>query len=142
MIPELLEVSNPTGAVVTTDAMGTQKQVAWAAREHHAHYLLALKDNHPTLLQDATWLFDHEDAAGWETAEHSYAKTVDQAHGRHELRECWVLAAPELLYEREAWRDLATVVRVRSTRSSGGNTTEQRRHFVSSLPVAHESFSG
>ncbi len=80
-------------------------------------------------------MFDHEDAAGWETAEHSYAKTVDQAHGRHEVRECWVLAAPALLYERDAWRDLATVVRVRSTRSSGEKTSEQCRYFVSSLPL-------
>ena len=36
VIPELLEVVNPAGSVVTTDAMGTQKQVAWTAREHHA----------------------------------------------------------------------------------------------------------
>ena len=49
VIPELLEVVNPAGAVVTADAMGTQKQIAWTVREYHAHYLLALKSNHPTL---------------------------------------------------------------------------------------------
>lgn len=135
VIPDLLELTNPAGAIITTDALGAQKQVAWAAREHHAHYLLALKDNHPTLLADVTWLFEHEDAAGWDTPEQSYAKTVDRAHGREEVRECWALAAPALLHERDAWRDLASVVRVRRVRRSGGQTSEQTRYFLSSLPA-------
>lgn len=138
VMPELIEVINPAGAVITTDAMGTQKQVAWAAREHHAHYLLALKDNHPSLLADVTWLFDHEDASGWQAGEHSYSRTFDRGHGREEVRECWVLAAPELLYERGSWRDLASVVRVRSKRSSGGRMSEQTRYFLTSLPVDAE----
>lgn len=47
IIPELLEVVNPAGAVITTDALGCPVQVAWAAREHHAHYLSALKETIP-----------------------------------------------------------------------------------------------
>ena len=61
VIPELLEVVNPATAVVTTDALGCQKQVAWTVREHHAHHLLALKDNHPTLYADVKDFFNYAD---------------------------------------------------------------------------------
>ncbi|UCH26539.1 MAG: ISAs1 family transposase [Trueperaceae bacterium] len=132
VMPELVEVINPAGAIITTDAMGTQKQLAWAAREHHAHYLLALKDNHPTLLEDVSWAFDHEDESGWKS-KHSYCQTMDKAHGREEVRECWVLPAPELLYQRESWRDLSSVVRVRSKRRVNGKVSEKTRYFLTSL---------
>jgi predicted transposase YbfD/YdcC len=84
VIPELLEIVKPAGAVITIDAMGTQKAIAWTIREYHAHYVLALKDNHPNLFEDTQWLFDHADGMNWQNIEHSYAKTVDQGHGRVE----------------------------------------------------------
>lgn len=49
VIPELLSVINPAGAVVTCDALGTPKDMAWTIREYDADYRLALKDNHPKL---------------------------------------------------------------------------------------------
>ena len=61
VIPELLEIVSPAAAVVTTDAMGCQKQVAWTVREHYAHHLLALKDNHPTLYADVKDFFNYAD---------------------------------------------------------------------------------
>ena len=91
VIPELLEVVNPAAAVVTTDALGCQKQVAWTVREHHAHYLLAFKDNHPTLYADVKDFFAYADKVDW-NVEHSHTKTTERAHGRTETRECRVFA--------------------------------------------------
>ena len=48
-LPDLIESLDIAGSVITTDALGTQKQVAWAIKEHHAEYMLALKGNHPKL---------------------------------------------------------------------------------------------
>lgn len=137
VIPELLEVVNPAGAVVTTDAMGCQKQVAWTAREHHAHYLLALKDNHPTLFGDVKDFFGYAQKVDWEL-EHSHTKMFGRGHGRLETRECRVLAAPEWLHERKAWRDLTSIVQVTSTRTVAGNTTKHTRYFLTSLPLDAE----
>jgi predicted transposase YbfD/YdcC len=134
VIPELLEVVQPAGAVVTIDAMGTQKAIAWTIREHHAHYVLALKDNHPKLFADTTWLFDHADRLNWIGIEHSYAKTLDQGHGRVETRECWVLSNLEILDEPQSWRDLTSVVRVRGTREVKGVVSVEDRFFITSLP--------
>ena len=89
IIPELLEVVSPAAAVVTTDAMGCQKQVAWTVREHHAHHLLALKDNHPTLYADVKDFFNYADKVDWKL-EHSHTQTTERGHGRTETRECRV----------------------------------------------------
>lgn len=134
VIPELLEVVSPAGAVVTTDAMGCQKQVAWTVREHHAHYLLALKDNHPILFEDVKDFFSYADKVAWEL-EHSYTQTIERGHGRSETRACWVLPIPEWLHERETWRDLTSVVKVRATRRVGDQTSEHSRYFLTSLPL-------
>lgn len=137
VIPELLEVINSAGAVVTTDALGCQKQVAWTVREHHAHYLLALKDNHPTLFEDVKDFFGYANKVDWEL-EHSHTQTTERGHGRTETRKCWVLPGPEWLHEREAWRDLTSIVKLRATRTVGDHTTEHTRYFLTSLPLDAE----
>lgn len=137
VIPALLEVISPAGTVVTTDALGCQKQVAWAVREHHAHYLLALKNNHPTLFADVKDVFAYADGLDW-TLEHSHTRTTERAHGRLETRDCRVLSVPEWLHERECWRDLTSLVRVQATRTVGEHTTEHTRYFLTSLPLDAE----
>lgn len=136
-IPVLLETINPAGTVVTIDAIGTQKDIAWLIREQHAHYVLALKDNHPKLYEDVKWLFKHGDSLGWQDLDHSYAHTFTKAHGREERRECWVLAVAdvEMLDNKAAWRDLQCVVRVRNTCIRKGVTSQEERLFITSLPL-------
>ena len=132
-IPQLLESINAAGAIVTTDAMGCQKEIAWLIRDQQADYLLALKDNHPRLLADTRWLFAHADGCGWKDIPHSYAQTHTQGHGRSETRECWVLTQLDILAERRAWRDLQALVRLRSTRTQQGQASLEERFYITSL---------
>lgn len=136
-IPVLLQTINPAGAVVTIDAMGCQKDIAWLIRDQHAHYVLALKDNHPKLYEDVKWLFAHGDALSWKDLEYSYSQTVTKAHGREEHREGWVLAVAdvEMLDGKTAWRDLQCIVRVRNTCTRKGVTSQEDRFFITSLPL-------
>jgi predicted transposase YbfD/YdcC len=48
-IPEMHSTLALTGCTVTTDAMGTQANIAQAIRERGADYVLAVKDNQPKL---------------------------------------------------------------------------------------------
>ena len=48
-IPELLELVDISEGVVTIDAMGCQREIAGAVVAAKADYVLALKDNRPTL---------------------------------------------------------------------------------------------
>src|SRR5204862_7385458 len=49
-IPELLELLELHGAIITIDAMGCQKEIASKIVERGGDYLLVAKDNQPTLL--------------------------------------------------------------------------------------------
>ncbi len=126
VIPELLEVLDIAGTTVTIDAAGTQKQIAWTIREHHADYVLALKANHKHLFEDVKWLFaQHDDAPHWSTS--------SKGHGRSETREVWLLSDLDFLENVPAWRDLAGVARVRGTRAIGTEVTVHDRYFLTSL---------
>ncbi len=134
-LPMLIESVDISGAVVTTDALGTQTQVAWAIREHGGDYMLALKANHPKLYEDTQWLFEHAQTVGWEHIDHDYFESVDKAHGREEHRKYWTISDLSTL-ERQtvaAWRDLQALTCVESTRISKGKTTIQKRYYISSL---------
>src|SRR5512135_1293003 len=50
-IPELLKVLELSGAIVTIDAMGCQKEIARTIREEGADYVLALQGNHEHLYE-------------------------------------------------------------------------------------------
>jgi len=132
VIPEIVAAINPAAAVVTTDAMGTQKDIVWNIREYQADYLLALKDNHPKLFDDVKWLFKDADASHWQGLESSYTRTEETSRDRHEVRECWVLADLTVL-DTDDWRDLNTVVRVRAQRTHKGETACEDRFYISSL---------
>jgi DDE_Tnp_1-associated/Transposase DDE domain len=51
-IPEVLALLDLRGAVVSIDAMGCQKAIAHAIFDGGGDYVLALKNNHPTLCED------------------------------------------------------------------------------------------
>ena len=57
-IPELLDLLELHGAIVTIDAMGCQKAIASKIIERGGSYVLTVKDNQPTLLEDI-------ENAGW-----------------------------------------------------------------------------
>ena len=57
-IPELLRLVDIKGAIITIDAMGTQKAIAAQIIEGKADYVLALKGNQETLHQA---VIDHID---------------------------------------------------------------------------------
>lgn len=137
VIPELLACVNPAGAVVTTDAMGTQKDSAWTIRDYQADYLLALKGNHPKLFEDVKWLFDQADQTQWHNLDFSYTLTEESSRDRHETRECWVLSDLDFLGDAR-WRDLKTVVRVTTQRTQKGETACEHRYYLSSLAADAE----
>src|SRR4051795_3104140 len=59
-IPELLKLVDIKGAIVTIDAMGTQKAIAEQIVEGKADYVLALKGNHETLQQAVIAYIDEQ----------------------------------------------------------------------------------
>jgi len=58
-VPALLALLDLGGCIVTADAMSCQKAIAAQIVGQGGDYMLALKDNQPHLLEDATLLFEH-----------------------------------------------------------------------------------
>ena len=142
-IPALLDALDVRGASVSIDAMGCQRAIAEQIIDRGADYLLALKNNQPGLAQAVEGLFEG-DAAEGRLERHD---SVDKGHGRLETRECVVAHDLGALAEHTApWRDLRSVVMVKSTREmlSGkhrGERSTEWRYYVSSLQLGAADFN-
>lgn len=135
-IPELLQVLEISGCIVTIDALGCQKEIAEAIIAQEADYVLALKENHGRLYEDVVRLFADLEASEFTAYPYSQAQTVNKNHGRLETRICQVIAEHDLLMQlRDApeWPGLRAVVKVHARRQTGDEVTEKERYFISSL---------
>lgn len=138
-IPELLELLDVSGCIVTIDAMGCQKDIAEAITDQGADYVLALKGNQGELRADTEALFErirriregeNEPLQACEQA----CESVTGGHGRVETRRCLAVDVEgKGLVDLEGWQGLRTVCMVEYERLKDGERTTERRYFVSSL---------
>jgi predicted transposase YbfD/YdcC len=133
-IPQLLELLDLREKIVTTDAMGCQKEIAQTIVDQGGDYVLAAKDNQPTLFAEAQAAFA---VAPTSSSPYRTYTTEDSDHGRQEHRTVRVLAAGKYLSASllAVWPALLTlvmVVRVVTCQATGVTTTETS-YFISSL---------
>ena len=128
-IPDLLGLLDLRGAVVSIDAMGCQKAIAQTIVEAGADYVLALKDNHPTLCEEVQFWLDTEVARG----RLPVLETVEKDHGRIEIRRYALSSQIDWLEAKPDWARLQAVGRVESTRIIGEKTSTECRYFLCSL---------
>jgi hypothetical protein len=128
-IPELLKWLDITGAIVTIDAMGCQKNIAATIRDKQADYVLALKGNQGTLQNDVmTYFTESRDYP----AEHQCID-ITKGHGRIEERECYVINDIQWLKEQHpGWRDLTSIIKIKSTRIINDSRSVEERYYISS----------
>ncbi|SDY18277.1 Predicted transposase YbfD/YdcC associated with H repeats [Allochromatium warmingii] len=128
-IPDLLGLLDLHGATVSLDAMGCQKAIARTLVAGGADYVLALKDNHPTLHAEVTQWLDYETARGALLIE----ETIDKAHGRLEIRRVVLSERIAWLEDRAEWAGLKAVGRVESIRLIGDHSSTETREFLCSF---------
>jgi predicted transposase YbfD/YdcC len=132
-IPRLVALLDLRDKVVTIDAAGCQKAIAAQIVAEGGDYVLAVKDNQPTLHAEIRQAF--ETAVETESPRLRRYSSEETSHGRHERRVVWVLPAAGQVSCRAAWVGLCTlamVLRVVTCPRSGAETVEVR-HFISSL---------
>jgi predicted transposase YbfD/YdcC len=138
-IPELLRLVDIRGAIITIDAMGTQKAIAAQVIEGEADYVLALKGNHETLHQAVIDEIDEQlegDLAGAQEL-----VTREKGHGREEVRTYLQLPAPEGLPGFRQWKGLKSIGLVTSHCLREGKETVEVRYYISSLGVDVKRFA-
>ncbi len=133
---EAISELNINGAVITCDALNTQKKLCEKIIDKGADYCMALKGNHAAL---------YEQVQGWfrTTSAREIARTVsqvDKGHGRYEEREVLVIPVNietlnrKLLKEWPGLEDGCFVkTTTRSVKTSTGVVREDDRYFITSL---------
>ena len=133
-IPELLDLLTVTGAVVTIDAMGCQKEIAAKIVGKGADYILALKGNQGSLRDDVDEFFIEQKERGFADAAMSRHQTLEKSHGRIETRTYSAIDATSWLTKRHGFADLKSIVMVESIREFvGGKIERETRYYISSL---------
>lgn len=133
-IPELLNLLDLRGAIVTIDAMGCQKEIARQVIAGGGDYVLAAKGNQETLhsgmIEYLGKVID-EDVPEVIARRHD---TVETGHGRHEERLVVAVPVPEDFPQKELWAGLKSLCLVVRTRQSNGKVEgPEAFYYISSL---------
>jgi predicted transposase YbfD/YdcC len=126
--PELLNKLNLKGAVVTVDALMTQKAIAEAVIQRAGDYVMALKGNQGTLCEDVRLYFTAIQEGM------SCARKVEKNRGRIEIRTC-TKASGGWLDKLEAWKGLKSFFKIDLETYYEGKETKEERYYVTSLDI-------
>jgi predicted transposase YbfD/YdcC len=140
-IPELLRLVDIHGAIITIDAMGTQKAIAAQIVDSGADYVLALKGNQETLHQQVIHYIDEQSANDFADVKARRHLTQETGHGREETRSYIQMPVPETLRGLDLWKGLKSVGMVTSVCVRAGKETIETRYYISSLPVSVKRFA-
>lgn len=133
-VPELLDLIDVEGAIVTADAMSCQRKIVAKIVEKKADYAIGLKGNQPELYADAKESFE---AFGAEAARF---ETLDKGHGRIESREYRLLENLSWVQKREKWCGIKALGEVTSSiiDAKTNESHECTRYFITSLTDIQE----
>jgi len=138
-IPKLLSLVDIRGAIITIDAMGTQKAITERIVAGGADYVLALKGNHETLHQAVIEHIDEQLEGELSKAqEHT---TIETSHGREETRTYLQLSAPRELPGFSLWKGLKSIGVATSRCLRDGKESVEVRYYISSLEVDVKRFA-
>ena len=140
-IPRLLELLEIRGCIVTIDAMGCQKKIAETIVARGADYVLAVKDNQPSLLEDIKPYFEGDAAGGTPSVEMEVGETVDGDHGRIETRRHWITSDIEWLRQHHPWEGLQSIGMIERRREIGDKISTELHYYILSLPADVERFA-
>ena len=141
-IPVLLDMMDIRGDTVTIDAMGCQREIAAKIRSKQADYVLAVKENQPTLhkeIQEYFTLLDERRGAP-ELPLDVWESELEKDHGRIERRSIRSACDLDVLTGRSQWKDIQTIIEYRCERTVQGVTTITDRYYISSKNASAEDF--
>ena len=140
LLPErLTEAGALAGALVTIDAIACNPAIAEHIVDHEADYLLAVKDNQPTLHDEIKRFFDDAPAEILDTD-----CDTEKGHGR--IEQCrttvchgvdWMTGSRRFPGEYR-FAKLAAVIRVEAHVEHKTLCTRETRHYICSRPLSAE----
>lgn len=134
-IPTLLESLELSGAIVSVDAMGCQKEIAAEIIANQADYILALKANHESLFDQAKNEFSRQ-----KLPTHN---CIEKGHGRITNSEVSVQSNITFIDNVHLWEGIKSLIKVTTTTTHtiDNRTSCQDRYYISSLGQTPEEFT-
>ena len=126
-VPELLDLIDVKGSIITADAMSCQKEIVRKIRDKKADYVIALKQNQPALWSDADLYFQTN------TDKLPSISTTEKGHGRIESRTYQLLTDIAWLPDKAQWSGLNAIGMVKSKRMIQGEESIECRYYITSL---------
>lgn len=133
VIPELLRLIDVEKAIVTMDAMGCQKAIAEQLLQQKAHYVLTLKDNHPTLARAVQAVYQKGEETQFKKMHHRRKTEKIRNHGRIETRKYTIISCKDKQEFQALWPGLHSLGKVEVKRTINQKTTLMTRYFLTSL---------
>lgn len=143
-IPELIELLDIEGCIITIDAIGCQSKIVSQIVKKKGHYCLSVKENQSNLYKDIDEYFKFALSDRMESKNISFHETREFSHGRIEKRE-YYLSEDECLIshinDQNKWKNLKSVGMVVNTRIIGDKTTVHRKYYILDIAPATEHFA-
>ena len=142
-IPELLNMLDIKGKIITTDAMGCQKDIAEKIQKQGGDYLFAVKGNQGRLNKAFEEKFPLKEL---NNPEHDSYAISEKSHGREEIRLHIVCDVPDELidftFEWKGLKKLCVAVSFRSIIAEQKKEPEMTvRYYISSADLTAEKFA-
>lgn len=129
-IPDLLDLLEIEGAIVTIDAIGTQEEIVnKIVYENKAHYVLPVKDNQRTLRKDIKETFEkHNNLLGNNDIFHK--SSIEKDHGRIEEREYYLTYDISNITDKTKWKTVNALAYTRVKRTFNDETTITDNYYI------------
>ena len=140
-IPEVLRLIDITGAIITIDAMGCQKEIAKEIIHRKADFVLGLKGNQGTLHKEVMNYVNKHIDNNFADVNARQTIVTETSHGRAETRTYVQFPVPAELTTSKEWVGLKTIGMVTRCYTQNGEEYSDVRYFISSLKLGVKEFA-
>lgn len=136
-VETVLNSLNVTGAIVSWDALNTQKSNILAAINAGCDYVVPIKGNHPLFYQELQDFFNEKEqeciiAGKLNTA---YKKTCEYKNGAAVTYEYFQTVEVNWFEDKKDWKNLESFVLVKKTIEKEDKTVVECRYYIASLDI-------
>jgi predicted transposase YbfD/YdcC len=139
-MPQIMELLDLKGCIITADALNTQKDIAAKAIEVGADYVLPVKDNHSALKEEIELLFKDAIEHNFQGFDGDSYETTEKSRGRVEVRNYQLLSGEDLPSAKE-WKNLTSIGMVTRERTIANETTKEVIYYISSCAMDAQLFA-
>lgn len=132
-IPELLNILELKGCIVTIDAMGCQEKIVDTIVEKEGGYAIAVKGNQGKLYESIVDFFDVAVTEDFKGVNYQHTETIGKEHARIEVRRYWISDNLASIHETQRWKNLAAIGMVESERHVGDKVSIEKRYYILSF---------